>query len=239
LARALGSAPTIPIGAKVRLLGPIRPRIRASEWNRRRVSSVSSASPEGRDKVAGGNAPGKRSSLPGPTLQGSQRGGTRVKLGRSPPVRATPSGSVGFPGGLPGALPPATIRCPCRAYGLAPRRRPLPTLTPFLMRVYFNARTHHPLTPSSDRSRRTLRKPLIYPKHGMLGACNHHLAARWMATRGFTRTWEIKNGVRLPASKPVLHCAGSKTWHRVVIPAAARLTAAIGDASRHPARLDQ
>ena len=127
MARALGSAPTIPIGAKVRLLGPIRPRIRASEWNRRRVSSVSSASPEGRDKVAGGNAPGKRSSLPGPTLQGSQRGGTRVKLGRSPPVRATPSGSVGFPGGLPRALPPATIRCPCRAQDLAPRR--WPTLT--------------------------------------------------------------------------------------------------------------
>jgi hypothetical protein len=38
------------------------------------MSLVSSASPKGRDKVAGGNAPGKRSSLPGPTLQGSQKG---------------------------------------------------------------------------------------------------------------------------------------------------------------------
>ncbi len=178
MACALGSAPTIPIGAKVRLLGPIRPRIRASEWNRRRVSSVSSASPEGRDKVAGGNAPGKRSNLPGPTLQGSQRGGARVKPGRSPPVRATPSGSVGFPGGLPGALPPATIRCPYRAHGLAPWRRPLRALTPFLLRAYFNGRTHHPLTSSSDRSRRTLRKPLIYPKHGMPESCHDHSAAR-------------------------------------------------------------
>ncbi len=35
--------------------------------------------PEGRDKVAGGSAPGKRSAAPGPTLQGSRNGGARVE----------------------------------------------------------------------------------------------------------------------------------------------------------------
>jgi len=48
------------IGDKIRPRAPIRPRTRASEWNGRRLSLVSSTSPKGRDKVAGGNAPGKR-----------------------------------------------------------------------------------------------------------------------------------------------------------------------------------
>jgi hypothetical protein len=38
-----------------------------------------------------------------------------------------------------GALPPATIRCPCRALDLAPRRWPLRTLSAFGIPDYLGA----------------------------------------------------------------------------------------------------
>jgi hypothetical protein len=71
-------------------------------------------------------------------LQGFAEGWRQDRARAIPAVRAPPPGSVGYPGGLPGALPPATIRCPCRAQDLAHGRWPLRTLSPFGIRAYFN-----------------------------------------------------------------------------------------------------
>ena len=72
-------------------------------------------------------------------LQGFAEGWRQDRARAIPAVRAPPPGSVGYPGGLPGALPPATIRCPCRALDLAPRRWPLRTLSAFGIPDYLGA----------------------------------------------------------------------------------------------------
>ena len=52
--------PTIRIGGPSAAAGLRRPRVRCREAIAFRVVASSAASPKGRDKVAGGNAPGKR-----------------------------------------------------------------------------------------------------------------------------------------------------------------------------------
>ena len=97
-------------------------------------------------------------------------------------MRATPSGSVGYSGGLPGASPPATLRCPCRAQHLAPRRWSMRTLSAFGIPTYFNAharRTYLPTTPFGrsrwcrGRCACLLARLLVRPREKTLPSVSH------------------------------------------------------------------
>jgi hypothetical protein len=74
---------------------------------------MSSKSPKGIHRVAGGSAPGIGEGVR-PTLHGSNNVSSRLRMPESQFVRPfqgrPPSGSP-----FPGAMPPATNSCPCRA----------------------------------------------------------------------------------------------------------------------------
>ena len=62
-----------------------------------------------------GQRPRKTRPPQGPTLKGSNPGGVTPILRPAAQGNTTPSGSNGQTSRFPGALPPATILCPCRA----------------------------------------------------------------------------------------------------------------------------
>jgi hypothetical protein len=74
---------------------------------------MSSKSPKGIHRVAGGNAPGIRQGER-PTLKGSNNVSSRLRIPGSESVRPF-QGRRAFGSPFPGALPPATNSCPCSA----------------------------------------------------------------------------------------------------------------------------
>jgi hypothetical protein len=71
--------------------------------------------PAGDQLSSRGQRPRKTRPQPGPTLKGSNPGGVPPVLRPAAQGNATPSGSGERASRFPGALPPATILCPCRA----------------------------------------------------------------------------------------------------------------------------
>jgi len=72
-------------------------------------------SPKGINEVAGGNTPVNQPRHNGPTLKGSREGGVATTHGAPARLYTTLSESPYLPAAVPGALPPATMFCLCRA----------------------------------------------------------------------------------------------------------------------------
>jgi hypothetical protein len=73
-----------------------------------------------------GQRPWKTRPQQGPALQGSNPGDATPVLRPAAQGNSTLSGSVGYSNGFPGALPPATIRCPFRAHRTSPSEGKVP-----------------------------------------------------------------------------------------------------------------